>query len=165
VKKAEEAAYYESVNATRRDILVYQTPPLDKPLTFAGPLSAILHASSSARDTDWFMRLSIVESNGKIWNLVEARLRARFHTGTRTPELLEPGKVYAFPLDLWQTGVTVEAGQRLRIEIASASFPFFSRNLNTGGHSEKDTEFVPAEQVIYHDTARPTHVLLPVIPD
>lgn len=155
--------YHEQVNQTRNDILVYQTPTLAEPLTFAGPLSAVLYASSSARDTDWFVRLSVVEKDGDIWNLVEGRLRARFRHSTRAPELLQAGEVYEFPLDLWQTGVTVMPGQRLRVEIASASFPFFSRNLNTGGHSEKETEFIAAEQTIYHDAARPSHILLPVI--
>jgi predicted acyl esterase len=65
---------------------------------------------------------------------------------------------------LWQTGITLSAGYRLRVEVASASFPLWSRNLNTGGHNERETEFVAAEQVIYHDASRPSHVLLPVIP-
>ena len=43
---------------------------------------------------------------------------------------------------------------RLRIEVASATFPSFSRNLNTGGHNEKETQFVIAEQTIYHSIHR-----------
>jgi predicted acyl esterase len=34
--------------------------------------------------------------------------------------------------------------------VASALFPFFSRNLNTGGHNEKGTKYVIAQQTIYH---------------
>jgi hypothetical protein len=64
---------------------------------------------------------------------------------------------------MWQTGVTVPAGARLRVEVASASFPVFSRNLNTGGHNETETEFVSAVQKIYHDQEHPSHILLPVI--
>ncbi len=30
------------------------------------------------------------------------------------------------------------------MEVTSASFPLFSRNLNTGGHNEVETEYVPA---------------------
>jgi predicted acyl esterase len=40
----------------------------------------------------------------------------------------------------------------------------FSRNLNTGGHNETETEYVSAEQKIYHTEEYPSHVLLPVIP-
>ncbi len=139
--------------------------PLEQPLTFTGPLSAVLYASSSARDTDWFVRVLTVNADGQVLPLVEGRLRARFHKSMRTPELLEPGRIYEFHLDLWQTGIQVPAGQRLRVEVASASFPFFSRNLNTGGHNEKETDFVPARQTIYHDAEHPSHVLLPVIPE
>ncbi len=48
--------------------------------------------------------------------------------------------------------------------MASAYFPMFSRNLNTGGHNETETRFVPAHQVVYHDRQHPSYVLLPVIP-
>ena len=55
------------------------------------------------------------------------------------PELLEPDKTYEYQIDVWQTGITVKAGSRLRVEVASAAFPLFSGNLNTGGHNEKET--------------------------
>jgi hypothetical protein len=39
----------------------------------------------------------------------------------------------------------------------------FSRNLNTGGHNEKETRFVPAAQKVFHTAGQPSHVLLPLI--
>jgi predicted acyl esterase len=33
------------------------------------------------------------------------------------------------------------------------------------GHNEKDTNFVTAEQTVYHDALYPSHLLLPVIPE
>jgi putative CocE/NonD family hydrolase len=161
-KKLEEA-YHDNITRARRDILVYQSEPLAKPLTFAGPVSATLHASTSARDTDWFMRLMEVDKAGKIFQLVEGKIRARFRRSTRTPELLKGGEVVEYTLDLWQTGITIPAGHRLRVEVASASFPTFSRNLNTGGHNEKETRHVTAEQAIYHNRERPSCIVLPVI--
>jgi putative CocE/NonD family hydrolase len=155
----------EELTRQRRDLLVYVSEPLPRPYTFAGPVSAVLFAGSSARDTDWFMRLMTVDARGKVFPLVEGKIRARFRRSMSRPELLEPGKVYAYALDLWQTGITVPKGHRLRVEVASASFPVFSRNLNTGGHNEKDTRFVPAEQTIYHNAQYPSHVVLPVIPE
>ena len=163
-KKAEAQAYHEQVTQARRDILVYISEPLKEPLTIAGPVSAVLYAASSARDTDWFVRLMEVEEDGKLFSLVEGRLRARYRDSTSKPDLLKPGEVYPFQLDLWQTGITIPAGRRVRVEVASASFPMFSRNLNTGGHNETETEFVKAEQTIYHNEKYPSHVLLPVIP-
>lgn len=154
--------HHEKVTADRHDILVYTTEPFEKPYTFAGPMSARLYASTSARDTDWFVRLVMLDKGDAV-QLAEGKIRARHRESMREPKLLEPGKVYAYDIDLWQTGITIRKGARLRVEIASASFPFFSRNLNTGGHNEKETDYVVAEQTVYHDAARPTHILLPMI--
>ncbi|MBP1768636.1 MAG: Hydrolase CocE/NonD family protein, partial [Candidatus Aminicenantes bacterium] len=164
-KKKEAEAHHEMVTSTRSDILVYQTQPLEKPLTFAGPISAVLYAASSARDTDWFMRLVWIKKDGKVFPLGEGKIRARFRKSMKNPELLEPDRVYEYTLDLWQTGITIPAEDSLRVEVASASFPLFSRNLNTGGHNEKETRFVKADQTIFHDQKYPSHLLLPVIPD
>ena len=163
-KKKEREAFHEKVTQARRDILVYLSEPFKQPFTFAGPVSATLYASSSARDTDWFMSLMEVDKDGKIFPLAGGRIRARFRRSTKKPELLKPGQVYEYKLDLWQTGITIPAGRRLRVEVASASFPMFSRNLNTGGHNETETKYVAAEQVIHHDQRYPSHLLLPVIP-
>ncbi len=164
-KKKENERHHETVTQQRNDILVYQTDPLVEPLTFAGPVSAVLYASSSAKDTDWFMRLMEVEPDGKIFLLAEGKIRARFRESTKKAVLLKPGEVNEYMLDLWQTGLSIPKGHRLRVEVASASFPLFSRNLNTGGHNEMETNYVSAEQVIYHDAKHPSHVLLPVIPE
>jgi putative CocE/NonD family hydrolase len=164
-KKTVPYGYHAEISQSRSDILVYKTKPFQKALTFAGPISAVLYASTSAKDTDWFMRLVWVTKEGKTCTLVEGKIRARFRESMKKPELLIPGKVYEYKLDLWQTGITIPKGDSLRVEISSASFPLFSRNLNTGGHNEKDTNFVKAEQKIYHSKKYPSHVLLPVIPD
>ncbi len=164
-KKKEREAQHEKITQTRSDILVYQTEPLEKPLTFAGPLSAVLYASTSAEDTDWFMRVVWVNKEGKTHSLAEGKIRARFRESMKKSVLLTPGKIYRYTLDLWQTGITIPAGDSLRVEVSSASFPVFSRNLNTGGHNEKEIDYVKAEQRIYHSKAYPSHILLPVIPE
>ena len=163
-RKRRAEGYYALIDSTRADILVYDTDPLEAAVTFAGPLEAKLYASSSGKDTDWFMRVSEVGPDGKILPLVEGKIRARHRASFSKPELLEPGKVYEYSIDLWQTGITIPAGSRIRVEVASASFPLFSRNLNTGGHNETETKFVAAEQTVYHDAQYPSHVVLPVIP-
>jgi len=163
-KKNEAKAHHDAVTAGRQDILVYRTEQLREPLTFAGPVSATIYASSSALDTDWYVSLVEVDQIGKPFTLATGKLRARFRNSVHKPELLKPGRIYEYKLDLWQTGITVPAGYQLRVEVASALFPMFSRNLNTGGHNETETKFVSARQVVYHDKLHPSHVLLPVIP-
>lgn len=147
------------------DRLVYLSAPFDVPMTVAGPLSAVLYASSSAKDTDWFVSLFDVQPDGRTMLLAQGKLRARYRKSLRKPELLRPGRVYPYHLDLWHTAVRFDKGHRLKIEVASASFPEFSRNLNTGGHNESETKYVVAEQKIYCSPEYPSHIVLPVIPE
>src|SRR5262249_44687905 len=88
-KKDEGRNRREEVTKSRRDLLVYVSEPMDKPYTFAGPVSAVLYAASSARDTDWFMRLMTVDEKGKAFPLVEGKIRARFRQSMSQPSLLE----------------------------------------------------------------------------
>jgi len=156
---------YNKLIGSREDILVYETAPFEQPLTIAGPISAVLYASSSAKDTDWCVTLYVVAGDGEInpigmtWGV----LRARFRNSMSAPEFIEKDKVYAFTIDLSHTGSTFSKGERIRMEISSASFPEYSRNLNTGGHNEMETDFVSAVQKIYHTEVYPSHLLLPVI--
>jgi putative CocE/NonD family hydrolase len=160
-RKQERKQYHHQITQERKDILVYVTDVLTKPLTFAGPLSAVLYASSSAPDTDWFV--SLIEKDGEIFPLAQGKIRARFRKSMEKPEFLKPNEVYEYTVDLWHTGITIPAGARLRVEVASALFPFFSRSLNTGGHNETETKYVTAQQKIYHNQKYPSHILLPVI--
>jgi hypothetical protein len=91
-------------------------------------------------------------------------MRARFRTGFDRPTPLTPGEIYRYDIDLWFTGIVIPAGHRLRFVVASAAFPKYDRNLNTGGDNERDTAFVAAHQRVFHDAAHPSHVRLPIIP-
>jgi len=166
--KKEAEAQRDKVTAARQDILVYVTEPFEKPYTIAGPVSAVIYASSSARDTDWFVHFIEVDAKGKFWplfNTSAGKVRARYRNSLNKAEFLKPGRIYAYTIDLWHTGMTIQPGHRLRIEVASADFPMFERNLNTGGNNETETRFVPAKQAIYHDAKHPSHILLPMIPE
>jgi hypothetical protein len=164
-RKQEAEEYAQKLTETRQDILVYISDPLEKPLTFAGPISAVLHAASSAKDTDWFVSLMEVDEKGKMYGLGRGKIRARFRKSMKEPQLLKPGEIYQYTIDLWHTGITIPAGRRLRVEVASAAFPRFSRNLNTGGHNETETRYVSAQQAVYHDGQHASYILLPVIPE
>ncbi len=161
--KARRDAFHNRITDARNDILVYQTEPLAEPLTVVGPLSAVLYASSSAKDTDWFVSLMDVDEQGKVFVLARGTIRARFRNSFTEPQLLEKDKVYRYDIDLWHTGIMFQKGHRIRVEVSSALFPLFSRNLNTGGHNEMETEYVQAAQKIYHSPKYPSHILLPII--
>ena len=51
------------------------------------------------------------------------------------------------------------------MEISSSYYPYYLRNLNTGADNVGlETMHVVAQQTIYHDVQRPSHIVLPVIP-
>ena len=47
-----------------QDLLVYTTPPLEEDIEVVGPITAKLYAATSARDTDWMVRLVDVHPDG-----------------------------------------------------------------------------------------------------
>jgi putative CocE/NonD family hydrolase len=91
-------------------------------------------------------------------------VRARFRHGFDRKELLEPGTVECYAIDLWNTAQLFTAGHRIGVQITSSAFPKFDRNLNTGDSLADGTEMQQAEQTIYHDADHPSRVILPVVP-
>jgi putative CocE/NonD family hydrolase len=148
----------------RDDVLVYSTDPLPTDLEVTGLIQLTLYASSSALDTDFTATLVDVHPRGQAINICEGIVRARFRESYEQPTLIEPGTIYEYRIDLWETGNLFKAGHRLRLEVSSSNFPRFDRNLNTGSDAGTDARMQVAHQTIYHDAQRPSHLTLPVIP-
>lgn len=148
----------------RRDILIYTSDYLDEEVEVTGPVKVVLHASSDAVDTDFVAKLVDVYPDGSTYNMAEGILRARYRDGAGTPKLLKPGEVYKMEIDMVGTSVAFRKGHRIRVHVTSSHFPQFDRNPNTGAKFGTTTEVKVATQTIYHDAARPSHILLPVIP-
>ncbi|MBI4670680.1 MAG: CocE/NonD family hydrolase [Chloroflexi bacterium] len=147
----------------RGDVLVYVTAPLEKNVEVVGPVRVTLYAASSARDTDFTALLFDAHPSGFRQRLCDGIVRARYREGMAHASLIEPHKVYEFNIDVWYTAHVFFAGHRIGLQIASAAFPKYARNLNTGGDLATETEMVQAAQTIYHDTAHPSALVLPVI--
>jgi len=149
---------------SRPDVLVYSTPALDQDMEVTGPVTLNLYASSSALDTDFTAKRVDVWPNGFEQNLTEGILRARYRESTATAQPIVPGKIYEYKIDLWSTSNVFLKGHKIRLEVSSSNFPRFDRNLNTGGSAATDSTFVKATNTIYHDTAHPSALVLPVVP-
>ena len=145
-------------------MLVYVTEPRQEEVEVTGPVRVDLYASSSAPDTDFMAKLVNVWPSGFVQRLCDGMVRARFREGMDRPSLIEPGKIYKFSIDCWNTSQVFKVGHRIGLEIASSAFPKFDRNLNTGAPLGVTTEMMVAEQTIYHDAEHPSAVVLPVIP-
>jgi putative CocE/NonD family hydrolase len=169
----EDGAVDTRETAAREDVLVYTTPPLEAEVEVTGPITARLFAATSARDTDWMVRLIDVHPNGHAALLCDGVLRARCRdpqqAGAFNAEKLstiEPDQVYEYTIHFWRaTANLFSKGHRIRVEISSSYFPYYLRNLNTGADNVGlETRSVVARQTIHHSSRYPSHVVLPVIP-
>ncbi len=149
----------------RPDVLTYTTDILLDDTEVTGPIVLYLYASTDAPDTDWTAKLLDVSPDGRAINLTEGNIRARFRQSLyKAPQLLLPGKVYEYRIELQPTSNVFLAGQRIRLEVSSSNFPLWDRNPNTGHSQGQDAELRPARQTIYHDAKYPSRLLLPLIP-
>jgi len=149
----------------RQDVLRYATEPLEAPLEVTGPLELVLHASSSALDTDFVARLVDVAPDGRATGVTDGILRARYRDGPAEPTLLEAGRTYELRVRLTPTSWVFPVGHRLRLDVTSSNFPRFDRNTNTGGSiaDERIEDAVVATNTVHHGTAHPSRLVLPVI--
>jgi putative CocE/NonD family hydrolase len=145
-------------------LLTYTTDPLERDLTVVGPVGAVLYGLSTAPDTDWVVRLCDVWPDGRSLSVCDGILRARYRDSLERAELLRPGQVYRFEVDLWATAQVFAAGHRLRVQVTSSDFPRYDRNLNTGGPFGAEVRGRAAVNTVFHDAGRASHVVLPVVP-
>ncbi len=155
----------------RDDVLVYSTPPMTEDVEVTGPVSLELYAKSSAVDTDFTAKLVDVWPDGFAQNLAEGIIRARYRDSREKPEMMTPGQVYKFTIDLWATSNLFKKGHVLRLEVSSSNFPRFDRNLNNGttryirtSDGPSADQFVTATNAVLHDSEHPSALILPIIP-
>jgi uncharacterized protein len=156
--------------ATRPDVLVFQTHPLERDVEVTGSLLVRLWISSSAPDTDFTAKLVDVYPSSEDYPegyhliLVDSILRTRFRKSWEREELMVPGDVYELEIPLPPTSNLFQAGHRIRLDISSSNFPRFDLNPNTGEPMGRHTEVRTARNTVYLDAARPSQIILPIIP-
>jgi len=155
--------------ASRPDVLVFQSAPLARDTEVTGPVRVTLFVSSTAVDTDITAKLIDVYPpnsdypDGYAMNLTDSILRLRYRNGGAA-ELLEPGRIYEVSFELYPTSNLFRAGHRIRLDVSSSNYPRFDVNPNTGEPLWQNSRWEVAVNTIHHDTTRPSHVTLPIIP-
>jgi len=159
-----EGSFDQRLVESRQDVLVFTTPTLREDVEVIGPVSIKLYAATDARDTDFTAVLIDVQPDGRALNVTEGIMRARFRKSIwEAPKLLTPGQIYDYTLSLLPTARVFLKGHQIRVHLSSSRFPLWDRNTNTGNNPATDTQTKVAHQTIYHDTAHPSHLLLPII--
>jgi putative CocE/NonD family hydrolase len=140
----------------REDVLCYTTPALPEACTLAGPVQLILFAASSAALTDFCATLFALGEGSAPQPLCEGVLRSRG----------EPGAMRRLELDLGAACARLEAGRRLRLAISSSAFPRWDRPSHTEVEPglAADDQIAPAQQTVFHDRERPSHLRLWLLP-
>jgi putative CocE/NonD family hydrolase len=149
----------------RRDVLVYTSDRLAEPVEVIGSVVVTLRAASDALDTDFTAVLSDVYPDGRAVELgpsIGIR-RARYRNGYSRAQLLTPGRIASFNIDLNDVAHRFRPGHRIRLEVSSSAVPLYSPNQNTGNPVPTDTLWKVARQTVYHDRAHASFVSMPVM--
>lgn len=142
----------------RPDVLVFTSSLLREDLDVIGPVAAELYVRSSREHTDFIVRLCDVAPDGTSKNVCEGGLRLNPLNGTPDAD-----GVRKISLDMWPVGHQFKKGHRLRVHVASGAYPKVASNPGTGEPIGTARTLVAAEQEVFHDPARPSAVLLPVV--
>jgi hypothetical protein len=153
----------------RHDVVVFQTEPLAEDLTVIGPIVVKLYASSTAVDTEFTAKLIDVYPLSKDYpsgyemNITDGIIRARYRNSREKQEFMQPGEIYEFVIEPFPTANVFKKGHRIRLDLSSSNFPRFDVNPNTGEPLGRERRKMKADQSVYHDSAHPSHVILPII--
>jgi len=171
----------------RTDVLVYQTPPLEEDLTFAGPLTASLYVSTSGTDSDWVVKLVDVYPGdyqdpdherqdlagapnrvrmGGYQQLVRGEpFRGKFRKSFEKPAPFEPGKPDKVEFLLPGVFHTFRRKHRVMVEVQSSWFPLVDLNPQKFMKIDeaRPADFQKATERVYRSAKLPSGISVEVL--
>ncbi len=153
----------------RTDVMTFESEPLEQPVEVTGSPRVRLWISSTAPDTDFTAKLLDIYPPSEDWPqgfhlpLADSIIRARFREGFDAERLMTPGGVYEVEIELPPISNLFVEGHTIRVDISSSNFPRFDVNPNTGEPLGLHTRFDKADNTVYLDAGRPSHIVLPVV--
>lgn len=126
----------------RKDVIYYQTEPLETDLTLAGPITANLMVTTDQGDADWIVKIIDVYPDdhppfphqpekelGGYQQMVRSEvLRGRFRNSYENPEPFQPKELTKVEVPLQDVFHTFKKGHRLMVQIHSTWFPLVDIN-------------------------------------
>ncbi|MBI1772695.1 MAG: CocE/NonD family hydrolase, partial [Burkholderiales bacterium] len=175
--------------ATRPDVLVYQTEPLEEDLTIVGPVNPKLFVSTSGTDADWVVKLiDVYPSTYPDKQVVRERandvpppsavmagyqqlvrgepLRGKFRNSFEKPEPFVPGKVAAISYNMPDIQHTFRRGHRIMVQVQSSWFPLVDLNPQKFMDIPKANpeDFQKATQRVYRSPGQYSGIAVQVLP-
>ncbi len=165
-----------------RRVLTFTTAPLDGDMEICGPIKLVLYASTTAHDTDFFIKLSdqfpqSSDDRGKGLNpfaelITRGWLRASHravdparstdmvpYQSHADPQALTPNEIYKFEISLEPIAYLIKQGHRLRVEIVNGDSP--ATEILWSHYYRPDKI---GSDTIHHDALHPSELILPVSP-
>ena len=155
--------------ASRRpDVLTYQTDVLTDDITLTGPISPILHVSTTGSDADFIVKLiDVFPDSAANWpgdasgfvvggyqQLVRGEpIRARYRRSFEKPVPMVPGKADSVKFEMPSIHHTFKRGHRIMVQVQSSWFPHIDRNPQTfvpNIFEAKPSDFRKATMRVYH---------------
>jgi hypothetical protein len=164
--------------ASRTDVLVYKTEPLDHDVTVSGPIQVDLKVSTSGTDSDFDVKLvdvfpakypdydakpddpppnprllpaNLIQLGGYQELIRGEPFRGKYRQSLTHPVPFEPGKPDRITFQMPDVLHTFRAGHRIMVQIQSSWFPLTDRNPQKflDITTAHSTDFVKATERIY----------------
>ena len=178
--------------ATRPDVLVYRTEPLERDLSVFGPVTVDLKVSTTGTDSDFDVKLidvypgdypdfnnpapapapgaqasaPAISQMGGYQQLVRGEpFRGKYRKSFEKPVPFEPGKPDRITFKLPDVAHTFRAGHRIMVQVQSSWFPLTDRNPQKFMDipRAKASDFVKATQRVFVGGADGSRIQLPVV--
>lgn len=146
------------------EVKTFTTPVLTEPVEWNGKVRTELFVTSTAKDTDFIVRVSDVYPDGRSILLIDYVRRARYREGFEKEVMMEPGRVYRVPFQVGWLGHIFNKGHKIRVTVASTGAPFYEPNPNTGEPFGLDfpSNAVVAENTVRHERKYASRILAPI---
>lgn len=145
------------------NLLVYTSDPLTKALVVFGSPRVVLYCATFSAWSDFTAKLVRLRADGVAEFICMGIARSHFLFA----DSYSADTVQRWEFALEPTSCRFDAGERIRLEIASSAFPLYDRNPGGDVVSCRATswDWRRSTQTVYHDSERVSALVLPALAD
>lgn len=146
------------------EVRTFTTDVLTESVEWTGKVTAELYVESTAKDSDFIVRVTDVYPDGRSILIIDYIRRGRYRDGFEVEVFFEPGKIEKVAFDVGWLSQIFAKGHRIRVTVASTGAPFFEPNPNTGEPLGLDfpDNAVVAENTLHLNRINASRILAPV---
>jgi len=103
--------------------LTYDTPPLREELSILGLPLIKVFVSTTAKQANWFFRLSDVAPDGSVTMVTGGGINGSHRKSMAQPVYITPGSVFPLEVKLHMTSWVFPPGHKIRVSISNSQWP------------------------------------------